>query len=190
VHYACLGKTLLTISKTLFSAKDLALISLFSALWVALNLTVAPLGFRLLGLPIMHSVITFLTLLLTVWATNKIGAASLVGIIGSTIVLLAGGPLPVIGFGLAALLFDAILTLNRHKIDLKWRRLAIAFLATLISAYFGGAINGIFILNQAPQFAVTIWAGWTTIGAAIGLAVTLPLIATLERANVKKIKTT
>ncbi len=177
-----------TLLKTRLSAKDLALISLFSALWAALNLTVAPLGFRLLMLPITHGTITFLTLLLAVWATDKFGSASLVGIIGSIIVLLTGGPLPVIGFGLAALLFDVLLLVNHHKINLKLGNLAIAFFATIVSAYFGGAINGIFILNQAPQFAVTVWAGWTAVGAAIGAAVTLPIIATLERANVKKIE--
>ncbi len=174
--------------KKRLSAKDLALISLFSALWVALNLTVAPLGFRLLMLPITHGTITFLTLLLAVWATEKFGSASLVGIIGSIIVLLTGGPLPVIGFGLAAIPFDLLLFSSHHKINLKLGNLATTFFATIISAYFAGAINGVFILNQAVQFALTVWAGWTAVGALIGAAAILPIIATLERANVKRIE--
>jgi hypothetical protein len=139
-------------------------------------------------LPITHGTITFLTLLLAVWATEKFGSASLVGIIGSIIVLLTGGPLPVIGFGLAALLFDLLLFSNHHKINLKLGNLATAFFATIISAYFAGAINGVFILNQAAEFALTVWAGWTAVGAAIGAAAILPIIATLERANAKKIE--
>ncbi len=83
---------------------NIALISIFSALWVALNLTVAPLGFSLFGLPVVHSVIIFFMLLLVTWATGQYGAASAVGIIGSAIVLLAGGRLPVLGFAVCGAL--------------------------------------------------------------------------------------
>ena len=176
--------------KTHLTAKDFALISLFSALWAALNLTVAPVGFRLLMLPITHGIVTFLVLMLAAWSTEKFGAASLVGLIGSTIVLLTGGPLPVIGFAFAAPVFDAILSINHHKINLKPAQLANVILATAISAYSAGAINGVLILNQEPVFALTVWAGWTMLGALIGVAVTFSVIATLEKANVKKIKNT
>jgi hypothetical protein len=71
---------------------------------------------------------------------------------------------------------------------MKPANLAIAALATIISAYFAGVINGIFILNQAPVFAVTIWGSWTTVGGIIGFAITLPIIGALERAHVKKVK--
>ena len=76
--------------KTRFATTNIALIGIFSALWVALNLTVAPLGFTLTHLPTIHSAIIFVTLLLAAWATGQYGAASLVGIIGSVIVVLAG----------------------------------------------------------------------------------------------------
>ena len=178
-----------TQTKTRFTTTNIALISIFSALWIVLNLTVAPLGFQLLRLPIIHGIITFLTLLLVTWATSRYGAASAVGIIGSIIVLLAGGPLPVLGFAVASLLFDAILLVNRHKLNLKPVNLAIAVLATIVCSYFAGVLNGIFILNQAPLFAVTVWGSWTIVGGIIGLAVALPVIAALERANVKKVKT-
>ena len=171
------------------STIDLALVSFFSAFWIALNFTVAPIGFRLFGLPVVHSIIAFLTLLLTVWATGKYGAATIVGMVGSAIVLLAGGPLPVIGFAASSILFDAILIANRHKINRKLYNTAIVLVATVICSYFAGVINGVLILNLKPvQFAVTIWAGWTVVGGLIGLAVTLPVIAALEKADVKKVK--
>src|SRR5665647_1907999 len=91
--------------KTRFATTNIALIAIFSALWVALNLTVAPLGFTLTHLPTIHSAIIFVTLLLVAWTTGQYGVASLVGIIGSVIVVLAGGPLPVLGLPFWHLLF-------------------------------------------------------------------------------------
>jgi hypothetical protein len=167
---------------------DLALISFFSALWAVLNLTVAPIGFHLFGLPIVHGVISFLTLILIVWATGKFGASSLVGVIGSSIVLLAGGPLPVVGFAIAAFFFDLILAVSRHKIALKPASLTAVTFAVVFCAYLAGVVNGVFILSQPFQFAVTVWGGWTALGGAFGLVVALPIVAVLERANVKKVK--
>lgn len=175
--------------KTRFTTTNIALIGIFSALWIALNLTVAPLGFRLIQLPIIHSVIIFLTLLLVTWATGQYGAASAVGIIGSAIVLLAGGPLPVIGFAAASLLFDLILIANRHKLYMKPANLAIAVLATIVCSYFAGVINGILILKLPLMFVVTVWGGWTVVGGIIGVVITLPIIGALEKAQVKKVKT-
>ena len=174
--------------KRYLSTIDLALVSFFSAFWIALNFTVAPIGFRLFGLPVVHSIIAFLTLLLTVWATGKYGAATIVGMVGSAIVLLAGGPLPVIGFAASSILFDAILIANHHKINRKLYNTAIVLVATVMCSYFAGIVNGILILNQPVLFAATLWAGWTVAGGLIGLAVTLPIIAALEKADVKKVK--
>ena len=96
-------------------------------------------------------------LLLVTWATGQYDAASAIGIIGSAIVLLAGGPLPILGFAVASLLFDLILVANHHKLNMKLTNLAVAVLATIVCSYFAGFINGIFILNQAPVFAGTVW---------------------------------
>jgi hypothetical protein len=40
--------------KKRFKTQDIALISIFSALWIALNLAVAPLSFALTGLSAIH----------------------------------------------------------------------------------------------------------------------------------------
>jgi len=168
---------------------NIALISIFSALWVALNLTVAPLGFSLLGTPLIHSVIIFLVLLLVTWATGQFGSATSVGIIGSAIVLLAGGPLPVLGFVPAAFLFDLVLLLNHHKVNLKLINIGIIVFASVVCAYVAAVVNGLLILNLAWMFVLTIWAGWTVLGGLIGVVVTLPIIGVLEKAQVKKVQT-
>jgi hypothetical protein len=176
-------------NKKRFTTQEIALISIFSALWIILNYYVAPLSFQLLHLPVGHGILVFFTLLLVAWASGKYGTASTVGIIGSTIVLLAGGPLPVLSFAIASLLFDIILVACHHKLKTKPYSMGIAVLATAVSAYTAGIITGIFILNQQLQFAATVWGGWTLLGGILGATITLPVIGVLEKANVKKIKT-
>jgi hypothetical protein len=167
---------------------NIVLIGIFSALWVVLNLTIAPLGFSLTGLPFIHSAIVFLTLILTVWATEKYGAASLVCLIGSAIVLLLGGPIFVLGFVLASLPFDAILLLNRHKVNMKTINVVIIFIAAIVCSYFAGFLNGVLFLGQALLFVLTFWSGWTALGGVIGALIALPTIALLERAQVKRVQ--
>ena len=176
-------------AKKHLTTQDTALISIFSALWIVLNYYIAPLSFQLLHLPVGHGILVFFTLLLVTWATGRYGTASSVGIIGSTIVLLAGGPLTVLSFAITSLLFDAILAAIHHELKIRPYNIGITLLATTIAAYTAGIITGIFILNQQPQFAATVWGGWTLLGGLLGAAVTLPLIGMLEKANVKRIKT-
>ncbi len=168
---------------------NIALISVFSALWAALNFTLAPLGFALTGLPLIHSVIIFFILLLVVWATNQFGAASTVGVIGSAIVVLAGGPLPVLGFVPAAIILDLIFLFNHHVLNLKPLNIAVAVIASIVCAYAGALVNGIVILKLSPAFVFTVWGGWTILGGVIGVVLTLPIIGALERAQVKKVQT-
>jgi len=176
-------------SKIYFTSIDIALISVFSALWIVLNYYVAPLSFQLLHLPVGHAALVFFTLLLVAWVTGKYGATSAVGIIGSIVVLLAGGPLPVLSFAATSLLFDLILTACHHKLKTKLYNIGIAVLATAISAYTAGVITGVFFIpNSTLLFATTVWGGWTLIGGILGAAITLPIIGALEKANVKKIK--
>ncbi len=167
---------------------NIALISIFSALWVALNFTLAPIGFALTGLPVIHSAIIFFTLLLVVWATNQFGTASVVGLIGSAIVVLAGGPLPVLGFVPAAVILDLIFLVNRHVLNLKPFNIAVAIIASIVCAYVGALVNGIIILKLPIAFVFTIWGGWTILGGIIGVILTLPIIGALERSQVKKVQ--
>jgi hypothetical protein len=185
----CYCMTELQTKKTHFSTTNIALISIFSALWVVLNLTLAPLGFALLHLPVIHSIIIFVMLLLVVWATGQYGVASLVSMIGSTIVVLANPAVaPVLGFVPAALIFDLVLLANHHRINIRPISIAVVVLASIACAFVAAVVNGILILNLALTFTLTVWGGWNVLGGIIGAAITLPIVAILEKANVKKVK--
>jgi hypothetical protein len=177
-----------TVSESRFQTVDIALVSVFCALWVVLNITLGPLSFRLLGLPVLHDFAVFFTLLLVAWVTGKFGTASLVGIIGSIFASFLVNPLIMIGFVVSAVLFDVIMTANGHKLSTKAYNMTIAALATMASAYFAGVVIGVFAMNGALDWALTVWGVWHLVGGIVSAAVTLPLIAILEKANVRQIK--
>jgi hypothetical protein len=179
--------------KPYFGTVDIALIGILCALWVILNLTIGPMGFMWFGLPIFCDFAVFFTLLLATWATGKFGIASIVGVIGSIIIFFARASPYVIGFAASAMLFDALMLTTHHKIDGKAYNIIIASFATTLSAYSAGAIIGVFFsgnpLNQATlEWATTFWGGLNVIGGIMSLAITLPIIGILEKANVRKIK--
>jgi hypothetical protein len=177
-----------TVGKSQFGTVDIALVSVFCALWVVLNITLGPLSFTLLGLPVLHDFAVFFTLLLVAWATGKFGTASLVGIIGSIFASFLINPLIMIGFVVSAVLFDIIMIANNHKLSMKVYNMTIAALATMASAYFAGVVIGVFAMNGSFQWALTFWGVWHLVGGIVSVAVTLPLIAILEKANVRRIK--
>lgn len=175
-------------SKRLFRTQDIPLIGIFSALWIVLNLFVAPLSFALTGLPVIHDFLVFFVLLLVAWLTGRLGAASFVGLIGSAIALLAGGPPPIIGFAACSIVFDATLILNHHRLTANRLSVAITATATFVAAYVAANINGLLVLGLPPAFSTTIWSALNLAGAALSLIVTFPIIATLERAKIRQIK--
>lgn len=175
-------------SQAYFKAVDIALISVFCALWVALNLTLGPLGFAWLTLPIFCDFAVFFTLLLVTWATEKFGTASLVGIIDSIITLLIRASPHIIGFAASAIFFDVLMSANHHKLNEKAYNMAIAALVTAVSAYFAGVVIGVFFMNKPLEWALTFWGGWNLIGGIMSITITLPIIGILEKANVRGIK--
>jgi len=170
-----------------FKTIDVAFVAIFSALWILMNLTLGPLSFQLLGLPILHDFGIFFTLLLVTWITGRFGTASMVGIIGSAIALLLGAPSLIIGFAASAVIFDLLFSLNQHKIRNSIKALAIAVTTTVISAYIAGVIIGILFMSMGMLWALTVWGGWHVVGGVFTLIITLPIIAGLEKANVRKI---
>lgn len=172
-----------------FKTIDIAIISVFSAMWAVLNLTLGPVGFRLFQLPIFCDFSVFLTLLLATWASGKTGTASAVGAIGAIIVLAVNpSSTQMIGFLASAILFDVLLLLNGHKIILKPYNMAIAVLATAASAYFAGIVIGAVFMGRSLEWALTFWGPWHLAGGIISIAIAIPVIGALERANVKGIK--
>jgi hypothetical protein len=170
-----------------FRIQDIPLIGIFSALWVILNFFVAPISFALTGLPTIHVLIVFFVLLLVVWMTGRFGSASFVGLIGSAIVLLLGGPPPMIGFAAASVIFDVLLVLSHHKLSTKLN-MVVAALATVVSSYVAANINGLLVIGLPTVFSLTVWSALNLAGAILSLMIALPAIGYMERAKIKQIK--
>lgn len=172
-----------------FKPRDIAIIAVFSAMWTVLNLTVGPLGFTLFQLPIFCDFSVYFTLLLATWASGKIGTPSAVGVVGALIVLaLRPSSTQMIGFLASAFLFDALMTLCKHEIRFKPYSIAIASIATIVSAYFAGVVIGTVFMSKTLEWALTFWGVWHLIGGVIGLVIALPVLGILERAGLKGIK--
>jgi NADH:ubiquinone oxidoreductase subunit 5 (subunit L)/multisubunit Na+/H+ antiporter MnhA subunit len=121
--------------------------------------------------------------------TGRFGTSLLVGIIGSVVAILLGGPPVILGFAASAVIFDLLMSANHHKIRIATYNLTIAAIATMVSAYFAGVLIGVFFTpNQTLQWALTTWGGFHVVGGIITVAITLPIILALEKANVRKIK--
>ncbi len=175
--------------KTYFATVDVALTGVFCALWIALNLTLGPLSFQLLQLPILHDFGVFFTLLLVAWATGRFGTSLLAGIIGSIFTILLGGPPLIICFAASAVVFDVLMFVNHHRIRIARYNLATTAIVTLVSAYFAGALIGVFFTpGETFSWALTFWGGWHLVGGMMTVLITFPIIIALEKANVRKIK--
>lgn len=168
---------------------DIAAIAIFSAMWAILNLTVGPLGFTLFRLPIFCDFSVYFTLLLATWTSSKKGTPSAIGIIGTLIVLaMRPGSTQMWGFLASALLFDALMIFCKHEIRFKPYNMAIAAIATTVSAYFAGVIIGTVFMGGSLGWALTFWGIWHLIGGIISLIIAIPVIGALEKAGVKGMK--
>ena len=170
-----------------FRTIDVAFIAVFSALYIVMNLTLGPLSFQMLGLPILHDFGIFFILVLVAWITGRLGTSIAVAFIGSAIAILLGAPPLIIGFAVSAIVFDVLLIANQHKIRNTFKGLAIPAIAVLLSAYVAGVIIGILFMSNGVQWAFTIWGGWHFVGGVLAVVVTFPIIAVLERAHVRKL---
>jgi hypothetical protein len=175
-------------SKALFTTSDVALTGVFCAVWAVLNLTLGPLSFALLHLPVLHDFAAFFTLLLVTWASGRFGVASLVGVVGSVVAIFLGGPLLIAGFAASAVLFDFLMLACRHRIRSTPRSLVVTALATMLSAYFAGVIIGIFFMTYTFWVALTFWGGWHLVGGILTLAITVPIMVSLEKAGARKFR--
>lgn len=168
--------------------RDLTLIGVFSALWIVLHLTIGPLGFTLFRLPVLCDVAAYSTLLLAVWTLGKLGGALLVGIIGSVItLLLRPGAFQILGFAASAVIFDILCLTVRHEVSKKPVKIVALAVVTIVSAYFAGAVIGLIFMAGSLEWSLTYWAGWHAVGGLLSVIITLPVIAALERANVRRL---
>jgi len=172
---------------THFGTLDIAFIAIFSALYVAVNLILGPLSFQLLGLPILHDIGIFSTLLLVAWITERLGTSIAVAFIGSAIAILFGAPPLIIGFAASAIPFDILLVANHHKIRNSIKGLFVPAAATILSAYVAGVIIGVLFMSNGLRWAFSIWGGWHMAGGVLTITIILPIIVALEKANVRKL---
>lgn len=175
-------------NKSYFTSVDVALTGIFCALWIVMNLTLGPLSFSLMQLPVLHAFGVFFTLLLVAWVTGRFGTSSLAGIIGSIFAILLGAPALILCFSASAVVFDVLMFADHHKIRIARRNLAITAIVTMLSAYLAGVLIIIFFMGGDLQYALTFWGAWTLVGGILALAIALPIIIALEKANVRKIK--
>lgn len=171
-----------------FRTLDIALVSVFCALWIVLNYVLGPFSFQLLGLPVFHDFAVFFTLLMVTWTTGRFGTSLLVGIVGSPVAVLLAPQIagPMVGFSVSALVFDMMMSANHHKIRISVRSLTIAVIATVMSAFVAGLLIGLFFTPSTTfETALTFWGAWHVIGAIFTLVITLPMIAGLEKSNVR-----
>jgi hypothetical protein len=171
-----------------FTSIDVALTSIFCALWIVMNLTLGPLSFALLRLPVLHSFGIFFTLVLVAWVTGRFGTSTMAGIIGSIFAILLGAPVLIVCFSASAFVFDVLLFANHHKIRIRLNSLAITAIVTMLSAYLAGVLIILFFQGGGLLYALTFWGIWTLAGGILALVITLPIIVALEKANVRKIK--
>jgi hypothetical protein len=168
---------------TYFTTKDIALIAVFSGLYATLNLTLGPISVTLLGIPVIHDFAAYFPLLLVTWATAKFGTATLTATTGSIITLILGAPAVMISFAATAPLFDALMLISHHRLNPTKRNVATTMIATSISAYTTGAIIGTIFLYRTPLWTLTFWSGTHLVGALVTVAITLPIITVLHKAN-------
>ncbi|MEM2917476.1 MAG: hypothetical protein QXN63_03880 [Candidatus Bathyarchaeia archaeon] len=176
--------------KAHLNTRDLVLISILSAYsWLILHLTIGPFGFAFFNLPILCDVAAYFTLILTVWIIGKFGAASLVGIIGSLLVLLLRpGAFHILGFTASAILFDALCFTIRHNVFSKTFNIVIVSAITVFSAYFAGVVIGLLFMARPLEWALTYWGVLHAAGGALSLFIAFPVLGALEKANVRKLK--
>ncbi|MBS7640415.1 MAG: hypothetical protein QXJ19_01645 [Candidatus Bathyarchaeia archaeon] len=172
-----------------FRSVDIAVVAVFSALWAALNLTLGPLGFSLLRLPILCDLSVYFPTLLATWLSSKIGVPTVVNLIGSLVVfVMRPGSTHLLGFIASAIVFDALMVLCRHNISFKPRCLSVTIAATAISAYLAGVLIGVIFMGRSVDWALTFWGGWHLIGGIMGMVVALLIIGVLERAGLGRMR--
>jgi hypothetical protein len=168
-------------------SKFIALVSLLSAFSGTLQVFVTPLTFQIIGLPFGHDLIVFFPIVLSVWIVGRFGAATGVGIISTLIVLFLNSSLFfVVAFAISSFIFDLLLFVVKHKVTFKISNILAVSLSAIFSFYIAGFIIGLIITSGSIQSSFTIWGPLHTVGGAISLIISYPLLAALERTGVRK----
>ncbi|MGQ9460451.1 MAG: hypothetical protein ACUVRA_04400 [Candidatus Bathyarchaeaceae archaeon] len=169
---------------TYFSTRDIIAIAMCAALWAVLGITIAPIFWRLTHMPFLCDMIGVIVLILALWWTRRLGAATLTGVIATILTLiLRPEATHFFGFMAASVVFDALTRLigYRNCLDRPIPSAISLLSVSIISTAVAGLIIGLFFMNIKAIGGLTFFAGLHAsggfIGGVIGLTVVRALIA-------------
>jgi len=168
-----------------FTAREIASITIFAALWGILSTTLSPIFYKLFHLPFLCDLIGFTSIILAVWWVEKIGTATSVGLIATIInFMFRPTAMHFLGFSAASIVFDILAFTSGYKRLFEQKILGSILLTaiSIISAAVAGVIIGaLFMSPMALQRwgGVLGWAGLHAIGGTIGGVVGISLMNAL-----------
>jgi len=174
-----------------YNSREIAAVTLLSALWGVLNSIFSPIVFNMFGLPILCDMIGFAVLSLTAWWIRKLGAATMVGIIATAISFIFNpGGIFFLGFTAASIVFDIVAWLARYNVYFRTTFLtAISLsLVSVLSASVAGFIIGTYFM-VGPALArwggVLGWVGLHAVGGVIGGFIGVTLVTGLVARGIR-----
>jgi hypothetical protein len=170
-----------------FNSRDIAGISICSALWGVLNSVFSPIFFRMFGLPFLCDLIGFSVLTVAALWMKKFGGITMVGLVATVINFVFNpGGIHFLGFTVASVVFDVLVKLVGYNNAFRKPVSVVASMMpiSIFSAALAGYIIGTFFM-AGP--ALTMWGGvlgWAglhaaggVIGGAIGTFLVIALIS-------------
>ncbi len=169
-----------------FTSRELTTIAVVAAFWTALNRLISPFFWQLTHLPFMCDLLAFVSLILVLWWTRKIGSAALTGLIVTALTLiLQPTAFQMAGFIVASILFDLIIRAVGY--DVCFEKPIRGSFALIVSSVFcaavAGMIIGVFTMGFRTAQSIGIFSGLHGVGGLIGsvLGVTITRALTARK---------
>jgi len=173
-----------------FNTRDVAAMAICGALWGVLNAMFGPIFFRATGMPFLCDIIGFAILILGAWWIRKLGAVTIVGLIATPINLALGGGIQFLGFAIASIFFDLVVSVIGYQRSFKTPAYTITSMmpVSIASAGVAGATIAAVFMTGVPVLAkwggIAGWAGLHMIGGVIGGAIGTTLVLALKKRRV------
>ena len=173
-----------------FTSKDIMAISIGAALWAILNVLISPIFWQLTHMPFLCDFFAFVSLVLIIWLTRKLGAASLNGFIATVLTLvLRPAAFHMLGFIVASIVFDALTRAIGYENCFRkpFRGSFIVIVISTFCAFMAGAIISSLFMAFKALTAILTFAGLHAIGGLIGGSLGIILVRALVIRNVHSI---
>jgi hypothetical protein len=169
---------------TYFKTRDIAAISICSALWGVLNTILSPVFFQMFGLPILCDLIGFSVLIIAAWWIRKFGAITIIGLISTIINFSLGGGIHFLGFTAASIFFDVATRFIGYNLSFKKPVFTVTSMmgVSIVSAGIAGYVIGTFLMIGPALTSwggVLGWAGLHMVGGIIGGVIGAFLVVSL-----------